>query len=46
MNPKNFGPNLNKVLEFMGISQTELANRAGLQPSEISHLKRKRGRNE
>lgn len=34
----NFKHNLKAVREFLGISQTELSNRAGMLPSAISHF--------
>ncbi len=36
--PENFGDSLRKVRENLKLSQSDLANRSGLQPSAISHF--------
>jgi predicted transcriptional regulator len=38
MNAKNFGKNLNKVLECLEMSQTELARKTGLTQAAISQI--------
>lgn len=38
MNAKRFGPNLKKVLENIGMNQTELAKRTGLTQAAISQI--------
>jgi predicted transcriptional regulator len=38
MNPKNFGKNLNKVLDCLEMSQIELAKKTGLTQAAISQI--------
>ncbi|WP_228030348.1 helix-turn-helix domain-containing protein [Gimesia benthica] len=37
-NSSSFGPKLRKIRENRGLSQSELAEKAGFQPSAISHF--------